>query len=84
VTGNLSGPPAGSEVIVKFTAPDNTGAGGRSEEKKVTTAADGSWSASITPTFAESGDWTVASRFEGDKQWAPVTHAACTVHVTEG
>jgi hypothetical protein len=78
VTGTLSGPPPGSEVVVTFEHEDRT------DTKHVTTDADGRWTATSGDLNNEGGFWTVQSSFAGDAKHVAVTHAACTVHSDEG
>lgn len=77
VTGTLSGAPAGSQVDVTFTPPD----GSDPVVVKATSAADGSWKASVTPTFNQPGTWSASSHYAGTAELAESNAGPCTTVV---
>lgn len=78
VSGALGGAPAGSVVEVTFTPPN-----GSPVVKSVSTAANGGWEASVTPTANQPGTWTVSSRYAGTAQLAEAKSDTCKVTVLE-
>ncbi|MEA2291996.1 MAG: hypothetical protein QOF17_1016 [Solirubrobacteraceae bacterium] len=82
VSGNLSGPPAGSAVVVTFTAPNTN----RVEQHTALTDAGGNWTTTLDPSNpnTEDGTWTVSSHYAGNAQYAPSDAGPCSVQVNSG
>jgi hypothetical protein len=78
IKGTLAGAPAGSTLNVTFTPPAGTGA---PQVVAATTAADGSWSASVTPTPNQPGTWSVSSHYAGTSQYSESKAGPCTTAV---
>ncbi len=76
VTGTLSGAPTGSMVEVTFTPPQEGPI-----VVKTTTDQSGAWSASVTPTESQRGNWTIASSYSGTAEYAESKAGPCTVPV---
>jgi hypothetical protein len=80
VNGTLAGAPAGSTVEVTFQAPGGRTVG-RTAVSEVQTAANGSWSASVTPTANEPGTWTISAAYAGDTTHQASSAQDCQVEV---
>ena len=86
VSGTLAGAPAGATVTVTFQAPPLRATPGRTVPVQTTTAADGSWRASVTPGRNQGdvpGRWTIQAAYAGDAAHDGSRSAPCTVPVTD-
>lgn len=82
VRGSLAGAPTRATVAVTFRAPSFRLTPGRVETVNATTAADGSWSASVTPNANnETGTWTIGSAYAGDSDHVRSSAGPCSVPV---